>query len=360
MDGNAYTPDGWAQIGRIADLETLTCRSNGITDEHLAGLRPLTNLKDLQLIGQSGTASPLTARGLESLADATRLRRLVLHSKGINDRACELIGSHGSLRWLDVRGAVTDRGLRSFSQLRELRHLVIQGEFTDAGLSHLAGLKHLEVLVLISGRLKGTGLRHLSDLSELRTLRFSGSPDGDATLASLSRWPALTTLNLASSATDDALLRTLGDLPRLEALALEGASITDEGLAVVAGLTNLRELDLHNTAITSRGLGRLQTLQKLRVLAVGHYARLKLITDLSPLSRLSNLEELDMTHVEVVDLELEPLVRLKSLAKVVLNIENPDRAQRWRQARPDVDRNSEVIVPSRRVGRFGLQTDEIP
>ncbi len=303
----------------------------------------------------------LTGSCFASLQELKQLRRLVLHAPAISDDGCESIGKLQTLRSLQISGPVSDQGLRSLGQLRELRRLAIKGEFTDEGLASLAGLENLKELVLYSYQLDGSGLKYLAGLPELRTFGFSGSVAGPVTLASLGSWQGLVALELGSAATDDELLQTLGELPRLESLSLMYAKVTDEGLAAISKLRSLKELNLQHTDITNDGLIHLQPLSQLRLLAIGGSTQRNAIagSGLSAVSQLPRLEALDMRLVSADEIDLTPLIPIKSLAKFNSALGFDDRRS-FHEQRPDVRHVNEIIFTYGHMAKFDSRSQEIP
>ncbi|WP_339733537.1 hypothetical protein [uncultured Gimesia sp.] len=365
MAGNSFSPAGWKNIGQISGLETFMTQSSDITDEHLIGLKGLLHLEDLQIIMLGSKGNPISHQGLQVLAELPALRRLVLHSRDLNPRACELIGNCTQLRALELRGSVTDECLKPLGKLINLRHLILHGTFSDAGLAYLGDLKYLERLVIHSDRLTGSGLHHFTNATELREFGFSGTPQDNASLKQLDQFPALIILNLASPTVNDVLVMTMPRLPALEALSLRGSSITDAGLDFLVKVRNLTELDLKFTNISNAGLTRLVPLQQLRLLLLRESAEEDLITGkgLAPLTKLPQLEILDLDSINSEILDFQPLAQINSLREVNLNFGTPDIYNRWLELleqRPDLKKVEEFFPVSRRVGRFGFHTQEIP
>ena len=358
---NIYSPEGWQTIARIPDLETLVFKADTIADEHVSGLNLATGLKDVQLFEVAEKNHRLTGSSFESWQNLKQLQRLVLRTPALSDHSCQWIGKFHSLRELQISGPVTDAGLKSFGQLRELRRLALKGRFTDEGLAFLADLKNLQELVLKSDHLDGSGLKYLADLPELRSIGFSGSADGPVSLAALARCRGLIALDLGSAATDDELLATLGELPRLESLSLKYSRVTDDGLAAIRKLKNLKQLNLQHADISNEGLKHLQPLSELRLLVIGGAARRDAISGsgLSALSQLPRLEALDMRMLSTEDIDLTPLVPIKSLKRFNSALSLKDW-QFFQEQRPDVQHVDEIIFKYGHMAMFDARSQDIP
>ena len=358
---NIYSPEGWRTIARIPDLETLVFEANTIEDEHVGGLKQATRLKDVQLFEVAEKNQRLTGSSFESLQNLKQLQRLVLRTRALTDQGCQWIGKFHSLRELQISGPLTDAGLESFGQLRELRRLALKGEFTDEGLAFLADLTNLQELVLKSDHLDGSGLKHLAGLPELRSLGFSGSADGPVSLAALADCRGLIALDLGSTVTDDELLATLGELPQIESLSLKYSRVTDDGLAAIWQLRNLQQLNLQHTDISNEGLKHLQPLSQLRLLAIGRAANRDAISGsgLSALSQLPRLEALDMRLVSTEDIDLTPLVPIRSLKRFNTALSFEDQRV-FQEQRPDVQHVESIIFTYGHMAQFDARSQDIP
>lgn len=365
FDGNSFSPAGWKQIGQISGLEAFNVSCQYVTDEHLMGLQGLPQLKDLKILNNCMKQSPVSDQGLQVLSSFPALRRLVLHSREINVRGCELIGDCTELRALELWGPITDECLKPLGKLKNLKHLIVVGTFSDAGLKHLSGLKQLTRLVLHSDQMTGSGLNSFAEAPELREFGFSGSPAGKATLKQLDQLPALAVLNLSTPSVNDAVLQTMPDLPQLEALSLKNSNITDKGLDALVKVKNLNELVLYSTEITNAGLTRLEPLQQLRLLVLGYPGHTELITGkgLEPLTKLSRLEVLDIDYVNAEQLDLRPLARCPSLVEVILNCGSDDIRKRWQEVlaeRPVLKKVQQIIPETRFLEKHFASGGEIP
>jgi Leucine-rich repeat (LRR) protein len=191
---------------------------------------------------------------------------------------------------------VTDSGLVHLRELGRLEDLQIREApgITDAGLVHLEGLTRLRQLVLDKTSVQGPGLKSLAGLTRLEVLQTSCAPTDE----------------------DVAPLR---GLVSLRYLAFSGTRLTDRGLAHLKGLTTLKGLLLvgdPSRDITSAGLVHLQGMRQLERLSLSGTS----VTNLEPLSRLSQLTGIDLDDTPIDDEGLAviaglPRLELLSLAR---------------------------------------------
>lgn len=319
LHDNGFGHVAWAHFGELTELEYLSSYSDNVTDDDLSCLSNLSKLERLTLDSSVTRPDPskrsdhrpyFTAKYLESLRNMNHLKQLDLRGDGISNDALIRVGAVPGLLTLTIGGHFTNDGLQNLVGLKSLRHLSLDGNFDDEGLSHLADLTNLESLVLMSDRLTGTGLGHLSKLPKLRMLKL-GRLGSTLTLTPLKDWPALESLNLSTDRMTDEMLLTLPETDQVKSLSLHGAhAVTDDGLLALSRLRNLEELDLIFTKVTDVGIENIASLTKLRALCLGetHHDRM-MITEvgLRKLARLPVLERLDMRYVNLVPVDLQVL-----------------------------------------------------
>jgi Leucine Rich repeat len=138
-------------------------------DDLMMVLRTQSGIRTLQLGGDT-----MTDKGLESIADLTNLKELVLWwATEITDAGVAHLSPLRHLQLLDISlSRVTDEGVRSLAMLPELEELGLQGKFTNKSLLYLSQAGHLKALRLHGGECEFSdeGLRHLEGLKDLRRL----------------------------------------------------------------------------------------------------------------------------------------------------------------------------------------------
>ncbi len=300
------------QIGDQAypsNLEELDLADAGLSNEDLAALSQMTNLKELSLeenydITDLSPLSSLTS--LESLdikntgaTDLTPLRGLanLEELKMANPDISDLtpLKDLTSLRILMLdngdlpSSAITD--LSPLSGLVNLESLAIppQPNYTD--FSCLSGLTNLKVFRMMGSKSSGTNsvssLDFLANLTQLEELRIVVAAGDLSVLAGLTNLRSVS-LDGVLHAPDTSIFR---NLTKLEDLTLRGGTICSAAdLSDFANLTSL-----HTLAIDLDGLSSLHGLENLTGLTeLELNCRSSSITDLSPLSNMENLVTLRM------------------------------------------------------------------
>ena len=276
-------------VAQVSTLERLSLAQTRITDAGLERLRPLTNVRELDLY----FAEFFTDDGLAALAGWRKLERLNLRGTRVTSRAFEHLAKLTALRSLDISySQIDDSGVDLLAELPALERLAMGG--TRIGLVALAALKLLPAL------------RHL-DVSGMQRVDSGhwGLTLSPAVLAELGALDSLVWLNLSG-----AVLNDIGaDRPGLK----EEQRQSLEGLEKLARLKQLTYLDLSRTPVSSAGLRHLQALPQLRELRVA----------LAP---------------NVDDAAVELLAQWSSLATVAVEgtAITPDGRSRLRAARPQL------------------------
>lgn len=135
--------EGFAPLGRLTALETIRLPDD-VTDDHLAHLATLVNLRELDL-GQR----PVTDAGLLKLDKLTALEKLGLYeAKGVTGSGLAAFAGAKKLKELNLAESVgiTDAGLAGVAKLTQLETLALPPQITDAGLAQLAPLKGLKYI----------------------------------------------------------------------------------------------------------------------------------------------------------------------------------------------------------------------
>ena len=141
-----------------ASTESLDLGISEVTDEGLAALTRLRNLKSLSLAVGFSDAGLVHVKGLSSL------QRLSLRGSKVTDAGLKhlttLAESHA---WILVTRRVGNLGLKHLGSLTALRYLdLTKTGVTDSGLDCLRGLTGLQRLVLNHTKVTTTGLECLT------------------------------------------------------------------------------------------------------------------------------------------------------------------------------------------------------
>lgn len=246
----------------------------------------------------------------------------------------------GEIASVDLTGAwVSDADLERLAGLTKLNRLVLaHTRVTDAGFAHLAGLKTVRELDCYYAEFfTADALAHLSGWQSLERLVLRGTRVTSKVLEHVARLKGLRWLDLGYTQIDDANLDLLADLPLLETLSLGGNRISAGGLAQLRLLKNLHHLDLSGVQRVDSGewgivlnratLGEIGALTGLRSLNLAgatlndtgadrpglKESVRQNIEGFDRLSRLGNLEVLDVSRLPMSAAALAPLAVLPRL-----------------------------------------------
>jgi len=164
----------WLPPGLDEQVVELYWRDPALDEQKLAEvlfpalLAPLDTVEKLEL-----STSPLTARGLRTIARLPRLDTLHLDGTGVTDQGLAELVRLNELRILSLDDTrITDAGLSRLTRLTKLERLSLNGtQVTDAGLAQLASLTRLKELSLVGTQITDAGLVHLAQLTNLELLK---------------------------------------------------------------------------------------------------------------------------------------------------------------------------------------------
>ena len=164
--GPQLSAAGLASLPELTKLEHLGFSSTHIDDRGLANLKDLPQLRGLSFYCCRG----ITDEGVAHLAGLKNLKSLQLYredslfkpdpkEKLVTDAGLENVKGLAELEYLNLMGQdITDTGLERLKGLTNLKKLYVSGDgITDAGLGHLKGLLHLERLHLFQTRVTPAG-----------------------------------------------------------------------------------------------------------------------------------------------------------------------------------------------------------
>ena len=366
LDDKGITNEQLAEVTMLHSLNSLSLRNNRITD--VEALASLGGLDELDLSGNQIIS-------VDALSTLRELRTLKLDSNPIRD--CRKLAALGNLNVLSLTGTeVTTECLAILADALPFCAIRYTNEDTeeilhggncfraDAEELNLSGKRirditalgdfpDLRILDLSNNEI--TDLRPLMNLPKLEKLDVSGNSVSD--LRPLIGLSSLMKLKASSNLISDTT--ALGELKSLEDLDLNGNRISE--FSGLGRLTNLKTANLRNTGISDTALPELSTMKSLQSLDLQENAGLSDkavcalkaeipsctiltseliyevdfaghnvqsnekvlsfpysgITLLSGLERMTRLEELDLSHNEIISLyqfEISPsrytLVRL--------------------------------------------------
>lgn len=214
------------------------------------------------------------ARMLEMISRVPSVTDLRLASSRLTDEELAPLANMYQLKTLVLPEITSDQGLRHVAGLRNLNllfhhstyHGIEEGKISDAGLVHLSELSNLQSLTLWS-EIEHDGLRHLQKLKQLRVLVLSSASDN--ALEHLPAFPMLEDASLNGRMLTDAGVTYLSRLKSLKKLDLYATSVGDEGIATLAkNHPNLIELDLWHCKITGACVSDLAKFSRLKKLGI--------------------------------------------------------------------------------------------
>ncbi len=279
--------EGVRHLSRLPALKHLCLYNTQVSDQGLASLTALPNLQKLDIGKRDAGQTQITDAGMAHLARIPSLTYLDLPNGGITDQGLARIATLKNLRHLWVGGytnsPLNDAALKHLSQLTQLEYLLIGGTgFSDAGLDALINLNKLKTLNLIAPAITNAGLVKINSLTELEDLSLTCKNASIAGISGLNRLGKLKRLKITEVRQDDTGL-DLSGLHNLEELTLTlGLSridnvriydaLSDEDLSTLKHLHNLRWFQVgltQHSAITNAGFAHLKGLTNLTKLVIG-------------------------------------------------------------------------------------------
>lgn len=224
------------QVGRLPHLDLLTLSHTEITDRGFSSVADLPGLTSVSLDRNPN----LTGACLTHLRHHPAIRWLSYVGDGLRDEHLALLAPMTSLEELQLHSPdYGDAGLihlRGLSKLKSLR--VDVSRVTDRGLAELRPLTGLKRLILPSTVRSLVPLRHLPSLRHLEI--YLSSMD-DAGLDGIESFPSLETLNMTRCLATDAGLLRIANCPSLRSANIDSPHVTRRGRAAMrAKLVNAR------------------------------------------------------------------------------------------------------------------------
>jgi hypothetical protein len=240
-----YDADFFAHLSHVTSLESLNIIGTKLSDDWIAQLANLTNLKSLRFTNNG----KLSDVGLEKLAGLKNLETFSFVGTGMKGHAFARFEGWTRLTRCSFRGSsIDDEGLghlcERFPNLESIS--LAHAKFTDAGAVHLAKLTRLKGLEIGSRNATTACLRHLSTLP-LEYLQLGDGLDSPAGIAEIKSIRSLrrVTLTHCEKLSDDGL-KHAADLTQLDQLEIGGLPLPDERLPQLQAFSFLKILQLVN------------------------------------------------------------------------------------------------------------------
>jgi Leucine-rich repeat (LRR) protein len=278
-------------VAKLPSLARLYATGPDVTDEGLVELKPLKNLKLLNLDQASV--------GDEGMAHLVDLPLADIDLKLTN---------------------VQDAGVKHLSKIKSLKHLkLVKTKVTDDGMPALADLPNLETVDLQDVNTVGNkSLPIFAGLKKLRTLRVWGTTFEGEGIAPIGSMTNLRSLSMEKAVVNDQNVGLFKNLTNLEKLILTGTFVTDTGMQQLAGLTKLREIELRGAPVGTQGMSWISGMQELDKLDLSETPTAS--ASLQPIGKLPKLKELNLWATLINDEGVAHLADLKGLT--YLNLDN--------------------------------------
>ncbi len=283
MDVSAFPDRTWFERMLDLDLEARVVSASlvgpGVTDELLARLAGLSDLRHLRVHYTSATGAglealallpnltnieisepPVDGDGISALAALQQVKNLRIESgRPQNEEtavswattALTAASKMSELRQLSLHGPIfSDKSLQEFRGSLPIRSLdLVNCQVSNAGLESISQkILRLESLQIGSPPLDGAGIAHLQDCSSLTNLYVDNCPTEEC-VKQIAELRQLRSLQISFGPNlNDETLRALSRLENLVTLRVtSGGEFTDRGAKYLAGLTSLEHLNLHAT-----------------------------------------------------------------------------------------------------------------
>ncbi|WP_237722547.1 leucine-rich repeat domain-containing protein [Singulisphaera acidiphila] len=165
------TGKGLIHLAELTSLERLNL-SSPVADADLVNLSRLTNLRLLRL---NGGGNGITDEGLANLKGLTELRELILRNSQVTGTG--LTALQGMIAMADLK--LINSHLETLEPLQRMTGLkslwIHRSPLDDRGLKHVENLKSLQYLSLEDTRITDDGLKSLLDLRGLREVDARGT-----------------------------------------------------------------------------------------------------------------------------------------------------------------------------------------
>ncbi len=248
-------------VSGLAGLKELHLQEIGTVALSPTALCPLANLERLTfLFFEHHGFSPSTLGGIATLPSLTRLdlRLPQLRDDAVFD---ELSKAAGPLQLVLYGTPVTNRGLRSIASIPRLTELHLHtGRFTAEGLACLSRHPYLVNLLIDGGHaLSWKELPSGTVFSRVRSLSVARELCAECDFATVDLFPNLQHLALNRTTISELAAKRLSRLSTLEQLTLTNVIVTLDTMREIAQqLPRLRELAIHEHAYSGSDLESLR------------------------------------------------------------------------------------------------------
>lgn len=243
------------------DLQSLQIRNvndEGESFRHIARFR--------RLYGLVLEDSPISAKALASLTNLPDLQLVVLKGTSATDENIAALAGLSQLRILRIREAkLRNPPLYLLKALSRLEHFELDenSQGPVLSVSFLKDLRQLKSVALKRVRLNGSSLEDLSELTQLEQLMMENVAFCGDTMNLPRLPPQIRVITLVNTSINVESLRVLCRCKGLTGVTIQGPQFGDAVANVLAMLPHLKRLDIGGTGISDTGLAQLQSLRNL-------------------------------------------------------------------------------------------------
>lgn len=277
-------------------------KGEGPSISNLNGIGSLANLRTLDL-----SRNPIF--DIQPLSDLSNLE--IVNLRKTNTESIEPLSNLRNLKVIDLEEAYDIKSIEALSSLYDLRELNLNATKVD-DINAISNLRNIKILKLsgLSLKDKEQSMGVIGTLRDLEELDITACDFNGKDLTPLSSLSNLKILDMGfNSLPDFSILSNLTQLEVLQAQYLNN-SIKPLNIETISDLTNLKEVDLSGDKLSSDDLEILMPLKKIyRLILNGNQ-----INDISLIKDLSELEELQIASNGISDLKyISELTTLKKL-----------------------------------------------
>ncbi|AAQ15503.1 leucine-rich repeat protein (LRRP), putative [Trypanosoma brucei brucei TREU927] len=291
-------------LGTLPYLRVLNIKEVHISSLDFTGIGASKSLLQLNMESITGLSN------VEALANILTLEKLSLHGCTDIDAGIGCLGNLPQLKVLDLSGTNTDNeSLRSLCLSQTMVSLNLSHCWKMTNVSHISSLEALNELNLSNCIRINAGWEALEKLQQLHVAILSNTHITDRGISYFSKCKNLVTLDLSFC---NKLLdvTTLSNITTLEELNLDSCSNIRKGLSVLGELPRLCVLNIKGVQLEDSVIGSLGNGKSLVRLSLENC---KGFGDVTPLSNLVTLEELNLHYCDKVTSGMGTLGRLPQL-----------------------------------------------
>ena len=243
--------------------------------EALRNLGATIKEKDGVAVELQAKAADFAEAEYRLLGQCTKLRKLSLDGKSLNDTTLPLLAELTELEELSTNGSsLTDEGYKHFAPFQKLRALALwhpsfnAKDFTGAGLIHLKNLPKLERLTFAGATAGDAALEAISKIEQLREFHTWHTAQTQAGNEFLTKLPNLKVLRIGQrlpkwgtatpASLDATTIPTLAKIGSLESLEIFEIRLTPAALEPLKALKNLKKLSIHQSDLAEADVEKIR------------------------------------------------------------------------------------------------------